>query len=189
AVGVAIALLAPRPDAVPVERLGRSAALATYLGLLADEGRPASFAGHAPARPVDDEAVRALAARPGRPNVLVVVLESTRRDVTSLAGGPAATPALAALAARGTEVVAARAVLPHTTKSLWSLLCGRLPLMQLALYETSATTQVQCLPHIATAAGCRTAFLQSSLGAFEDRPRLIANLGFASFAAWEDIGG
>jgi arylsulfatase A-like enzyme len=122
-------------------------------------------------------------------NVVVIVLESTRWDVTSLAGGTARTPALAALAARGTEVAETRAVVPHTTKSLWTILCARFPLMQVALHEISPATSAQCLPHVLAAAGYRTAFLQSSLGAFEDRPRLVANLGFERFLAWEEIQG
>jgi lipoteichoic acid synthase len=187
-VGLLVALLVPSPGSVPLRRLERSAALATYLGLLADDDGDAYFAGHQPLELVDGAAIRRLAAGP-RPSVVVVVLESTRWDVTSLGGGPAHTPALVALAARGTEVEAARAVLPHTTKSLWSILCGRLPLMQLALYEIAATAPAQCLPHVLAGAGYRTGFLQSALGAFEDRPRLVANLGFGHFAAWEDIGG
>jgi arylsulfatase A-like enzyme len=62
-------------------------------------------------------------------------------------------------------------------------------MMQLKLYETSFTVSAQCLPHVLRAAGYRTTFFQSSLGAFEDRPRLVANLGFQGFGAWEDLGG
>jgi phosphoglycerol transferase MdoB-like AlkP superfamily enzyme len=79
--------------------------------------------------------------------------------------------------------------MPHTTKSLWSILCGQFPLMQLDLYEISRSVEGQCLPHILGAAGYRRAFIQSALGSFEDRPRLVANLGFEQFVAWEDIGG
>jgi phosphoglycerol transferase MdoB-like AlkP superfamily enzyme len=61
--------------------------------------------------------------------------------------------------------------------------------MQWELYEVSLSVEGQCLPHILGVAGYRRAFFQSALGSFEDRPRLVAKLGFEQFMAWEDIGG
>ncbi len=125
------------------------------------------------------------------PDVLIVVWESTRFDHTSLAGDAAlaSTPNLAALAARGAHAPIARAVVPHTTKSLFSILCGRLPLLQSALVELSADVPPDCLPAAMARAGWATALFQSAAGNFEHRPRFAANLGFGQFEAREDIGG
>ena len=116
--------------------------------------------------------------------MLFFVLESTRWDVTSLAGGPADTPALAQLAARGLSFQNARAVVPHTTKSLWSFLCGQYPLMQRELYKVSLSAEGQCLPHILGAAGYRQAFFKvprilrrSTAPGGESRLRAIHGVG------------
>ena len=192
--GLVVALLAPDPGAFALQRLGGNAVLRTYWGWLTDDrdARAAEvwFDGYQPTGLVDDAGLAALRAGP-RPSMVVIVLESVRRDATTLAGdrAPARTPNLAALAGRGLEVAGARAVVPHTTKSLFSMLCGRLPLMQLALVEADGPLEIECLPAALAAAGWRTGFFQSSLGVFEDRPRLARRLGFADFAAWEDIGG
>jgi hypothetical protein len=39
------------------------------------------------------------------------------------------------------------------------------------------------------AQGYSTAFFQSAVGAFEDRPRMTSRLGFSHFEGWENIGG
>jgi phosphoglycerol transferase MdoB-like AlkP superfamily enzyme len=185
-----IGLLAPMPAQVPVARLGESVALTVFAGYLETPSttQSAGLFGRFPT-PLSRNAITEWAQARQPPNVLFFVLESTRWDVTSLAGGPADTPALAHLAARGLSFQNARAVVPHTTKSVWSVLCGQYPVMQVELYETSLSVEGQCLPHILEVAGYRRAFFQSALGSFEDRPRLVANLGFEQFMAWEDIAG
>lgn len=189
-VAAAIGLLAPTPAQLPVARLGESVARAVFAGYLETPSatQSAGLFGRFPT-PLSRNAITEWAEARQPPNVLFFVLESTRWDVTSLAGGPADTPALAELAARGLSFQNARAVVPHTTKSVWSVLCGQYPVMQVELYETSLSVEGQCLPHILGVAGYRRAFFQSALGSFEDRPRLVANLGFEHFMAWEDIAG
>ena len=190
AVAGVVALLAPTPEQVPVARLGENVTLAAFAGYLEPRSvtQSAGLFGRFPT-PLSRDAITQWAQARKPPNVLFFVLESTRWDVTSLAGGPADTPALAQLAERGLSFQNARAVVPHTTKSLWSFLCGQYPVMQWELYEVSLSVEGQCLPHILGAAGYRRAFFQSALGSFEDRPRLVANLGFEQFMAWEDIAG
>ncbi|NOT24942.1 MAG: sulfatase-like hydrolase/transferase [Acidobacteria bacterium] len=186
-----VAFLAPPPQHVALSGLADSAALAVTSGYFdggSSTAQGAGLFGKFPA-PVSSDAIASWAQGTQPPNVVVVVLESTRWDVTSLGGGPADTKALAKLAGRGLSFQNVRAVMPHTTKSLWSILCGQYPFMQLDLYETSVSAEGQCLPHILGAAGYRRAFFQSALGSFEDRPRLVANMGFDGFTAWEDIGG
>ena len=194
ALALLIALLAPQGSAFALARLRGNAVLRTYWGWLTDDRDARSadiwFEGYDPPELVDAAGLAALRAGP-RPNIVVIVLESVRRDATTLASpdAPARTPNLVALAARGLEVTGGRAVVPHTTKSVFSMLCGRLPLMQLALIEADGPLDIQCLPAALAAAGWRTGFFQSSLGVFEDRPRLVRRMGFSHFAAWEDIGG
>ena len=186
-----VVLFAPLPQHVAVAGLADSAALAVtsgYFDPTSSSAEAAGLFGTFPASLTSD-AVAGWSRGRTPPNVVVVVLESTRWDVTSLAGGPAYTKALTHLADRGLNFHNVRAVMPHTTKSLWSILCGQYPFMQLDLYETSVAAEAQCLPHILKAAGYRHGFFQSALGSFEDRPRLVANMGFDGFTAWEDIGG
>jgi arylsulfatase A-like enzyme len=194
AAALLVALLAPDGSAFALTRLRGNAVLRTYWGWLTDDRDARSaevwFQGYDPPALVDAQGLAALRAG-SRPNVVVIVLESVRRDATTLAApdAPARTPNLVALASRGLEITGGRAVVPHTTKSVFSMLCGRLPLMQLALIEADGPLDIQCLPAALGAAGWRTGFFQSSVGAFEDRPRLVRRMGFSSFAAWEDIGG
>lgn len=127
-----------------------------------------------------------------RPNVLFIVLESTRFDYLQNPddqGSLAETPHLLALAKRGTWAKSAYTAFPHTTKSLFSILCGRLPAMQPAFFLTSATPFPQCLPSVLRQAGYNTYFSQSAVGAFERRPVLAHHAGYETFKAWEEIGG
>lgn len=186
---VVVFLVAPTPE--QFASLYRNAVAHAVWGLaVGAQGRNEGlglFAGYQPHDLVESTSIATLRAGP-RPNIVLIVLESTRRDATSLAGpqARAKTPNLVALAARGIEVTRGRAVIPHTTKSLWSMLCGRLPILVSRLYETTPSTDVQCIPHILHAAGWRTGFLQSAVGRFEDRPRLARRLGFREFLAAEN---
>jgi len=183
-------VIAPRPRTAMARNLGKNALLSTVRTLAAslDTG---SFKSYKPMRLVSEATVDAFAENDPHPNVLVVVLESTRFDRTSLSGreDAASTPTLVKLAEEGLIAPRTRAVLPHTTKSLFSILCGRYPLMQKKVVEVSADLRIQCLPAILDEAGYETAFFQSSWGTFEWRPRLVHRLGFRSFKAWEDIRG
>jgi arylsulfatase A-like enzyme len=183
-----VVVMTPQPKTVMARNLGKNALFKTLWTLTpADTG---SFAGYKPARLVSAAAIKRFAAT-DHPNVVVVVLESTRYDRTSLSGrsDAADTPTLVSLAKAGLHAPRARAVLPHTTKSLFSILCGRFPLMQKQLIELSSNIKAHCLPEILDEAGYVTAFFQSSWGTFEARPRLAKRLGFREFKAWEDIGG
>ncbi len=148
-------------------------------------------------RPFIPETVigRAQIARLGageRPNVLFIVLESTRFDYVQNPddkGSVVETPNLLALAKRGTWAKSAYTAFPHTTKSLFSILCGRLPAMQPAFFLTSATPFPQCLPSVLRKAGYNTYFSQSAVGAFERRPVLAHHLGYEAFRSWEELGG
>jgi len=196
-VALLVWLVAPSADSLAVARLRHNATMDTYWSWLTGKdvvkqhAGDVEFDGFKPPFMVTLDQISALRARPHKPNVLLIVLESARYDYTSLAGAAARakTPNIAALAARGAVVRTARSVLPHTTKSVFSMLCGRMPLMQKTIVEISEATVIQCLPDIAHRAGYATGFFQSSLGVFEFRPRLVDKLGFRHFDSWETIGG
>ncbi len=196
--GIALvgSFLASNSEFIPLRALQGNASLATYTDWAFggdSQSMPTSgqaFAGYAPVELASAEQVQAFAKSGKAVNLLVVVLESVRWDYTSLYGAThAKTPTLEALAAQGTLVDKARSVMPHTSKSLFSMLCGRLPMMQRPNYEALSTWPVQCLPALLGQAGYKTVFMQTALGSFEDRPRLVQRLGFREFLAWENTQG
>lgn len=194
-IGLLIAIAAPKPPQYSLRGLYGNAVARTYWGMATGDeemhqGR-FEFRGYTPRSLVDDASALATLRAGTKPNILLIVLESTGRDITTLGrtDAPARTPNLVKLANRGIEVVTARAVMPHTTKSLWSMMCGRLPFMQIGIYEASALADAECLPALLGKAGWRTEFIQSAVGDFEDRPRTVHQIGFQGFAAHEDIGG
>ncbi len=186
AAAAAVVFFAPRPRDPAVRRLGRNVALGFVRALQHAPDR-GTFAGYAEA---DADAV-APAGGGKRPHIVLVILESTRYDHTSLSGpdAKARTPTLAHLAQGAFEVPVMRAVVPHTTKALWTMLCGRLPLLQRELWELSGDVTARCLPAMLREAGYHTAFFQSAQGLFEQRARLVHKLGYDHFQPWEDIRG
>jgi hypothetical protein len=189
-------LALPEPSALTVRQLGGNATVRTYWAWLMNDDAAVQqtegveFMGFVPPLLADPDAIASLAERDA-PNVVVIILESTRFDHTSVPGSPAVvqTPHIASLAERGSSASRARAVVPHTTKSVFSILCGRMPTMQRVPVEVAETIVVDCLPEVVRRAGFQTAFFQSALGAFEHRPRLVSLMGFDHYEAWEDIGG
>ena len=141
--------------------------------------------------PITAGSLEAFARRPTRPNVVFVILESTRFDHTALAGEEALadTPELGRLAENGAVAMTMRSVLPHTTKSMFSMLCGRYPTLQKGRVEPAKVGDAVCLPDQLRQAGYATAFAQSAFGTFESRPHLVTNFGFEAFEAYEDLKG
>lgn len=179
---------APGPTFPVLQRLGANALVKTVWTMLAAREVGSQFVGYHPERVVSEEAVAAFAQGP-RPNVVVFVMESARFDHTSLAGSDAkaATPHLQALAERGLTAARARAVVPLTTKSLFTILTGRYPLMQAAVIEPSGPFRAQGLAGIVKGAGYLTGFLQSARCDYEDREELVKRLGFDVFACRERL--
>jgi len=123
-----------------------------------------------------------------RPNVIVVLLESTAFRATSLSSSSLnTTPFLASMAAEGLEVESMRVVMPHSTKTLHSTLCGTPPALQQEIVETADNYSRLCLPHIFNQAGYRTTFMQASVAEFEDLARLADRMGFSEFYDWNNI--
>jgi len=123
-------------------------------------------------------------------NIVIIVLEGVQRQYTSLKNKEAdRTPFIASLARQGIEFTNARCTMTHTTKSLFSLLTGRLPSLSQDIAEAVPVTK----PYMSLATilkeklNYRTAFFQSAKGNFECRPALVHNLGFEKFWAREEL--
>ena len=180
----------PAPSKVQLQVLSQNVAvlvLSTGTGVR----MRADFQGFDAGPLVADEGAEALARRTDRPNIVVLVWESTRFDYTGLAGegAKANTPNLDRLARRGFVASQMRSVLPHTTKSMFSMFCGRYPTMHKGQIEYGDRARVACLPQLLADAGYQTMFAQSAFGTFEARPRLVRNFGFQEFFAFEDLRG
>jgi len=157
--------------------------LGSVIGSLAREDKYASMP-EAPRIVLPD----AGAAAGPRPNIVVVLLESVSHRATSL--DPAvtdATPFLERFGAEGLVAERMRVVMPHSTKTFYSALCGKIPALQQDIVETADNFPLSCLPSIFRERGYRTAFAQASEGWFEDLPRLASKAGFDEFYDWYGI--
>lgn len=127
------------------------------------------------------------------PNILLVILESTRFDVVGAYqdGGRSVssdTPALDRLASSGLVVEEAYTTVPHTSKALVGILCGGFPRLQTEIGEAvDGGLALDCLPKLLARVGYRTRFIQSATAHFENRPVLLRNMGFDSWLAREDL--
>jgi arylsulfatase A-like enzyme len=114
------------------------------------------------------------AIAPPQPNVLLVVLDTTRADVLSCYGGPTGTtPAIDALAAESTLYRGAYATSFWTLPSHGSMLTGRYP------SEAGATSETNHLPEQVTTLAERLAGEGYRTAAVVRNPWLSAERGFA----------
>jgi lipoteichoic acid synthase len=123
-----------------------------------------------------------------RPNIVVLVLESTRASGTTVYN-PAlqTTPFLAKLARRSVVAERAHAVVPHTSKALVSILCGFEPYLEMPIVEATKGLPGRCLPSLLKDQGYWSLFMQSATGSFESRQQLVARLEFDEFQSLEDF--
>lgn len=115
-------------------------------------------------------------------DVIIVLLESANFLKSSF-GDPEAdrSPHLKKLATLGLFASSMRAVMPHSSKSLFSVHCGAYPDMRRAVVEPADNYPSNCLPRVLGERGYATAFFQSANGAFEHRPRMIHRFGFSEY--------
>lgn len=191
--GLAAALATARPQASVDPRLGALSYSSHWFAMASLAGFDGSMQ---PDRSVSGERVarqgeRVVAPPPAgapRPNIVLVVLESTALWSTSLGGQPPdQTPTLVELARRGAWFERTRAVVTHTTQSQFSLLTGVSPSLEGDFVEAVLLDRpYETLATILRANGYRTRFSQMVRASFECNPGLVANLGFESFWARED---
>jgi arylsulfatase A-like enzyme len=124
-----------------------------------------------------------------RNNVVIVILESARAvSTTPYTPDLETTPFLARLAGEGVRVAHAFAPVPHTSKALISILCGRDPKVSTAIHEARpGGVPGRCLPGLLAERGYATAFIQPAEEDFERRRGLVANFGFATFMGKESL--
>ena len=123
------------------------------------------------------------------PNVVIIALESTSAGATTIhAPDLATTPFLAQLAERSLVVDRAYAVIPHTSKSLVSILCGFEPRPSVDVVEARKDgLPGRCLPALLAEHGYTTAFFQAATRRFERRATLVENMGFGHFQSGDGI--
>lgn len=125
-----------------------------------------------------------------RLNVTLIVLESTRASSTSLYNAAVSTtPFLESLSAQSILFEHAYAMMPHTSKSLVSILCGVEPGIFMAIREATQEDGIpaRCLPHLLKEIGYKTVFFQTATQRFENRATLASNMGFDEFYASEHL--
>lgn len=127
-------------------------------------------------------------ARP--PNIFLIILESTRFDHVELPleghQSKARTPTIRKLAEEGAFFTRAYTPMPHTSKAIFAILCGRLPIMRQPIAEPFVAFHERlCLPQVLSERGYESAFFQTAIGAFERRPQLVERAGFDYFEAFE----
>jgi lipoteichoic acid synthase len=176
----------------PSRRIDRSVArdpvTMLALGLLRAQFPDARYRGTpSRMRKTGPAALNALAGKEQR-NVVVILLESTRADATTVYDKTLpTTPFLERFARESVIVDRAYTVVPHTTKALVAILCGFEPEVTLSTIESQpGGLPGRCLPSLLAAQGYDTAFFQAPTGRFEDRKMLAENLGFATFVSGDE---
>jgi arylsulfatase A-like enzyme len=124
-----------------------------------------------------------------RPNLVFIILESTRSRSTTIHNPDLqTTPFLADLADQSLQMNRAYTTLPHTSKALVSIECGIPPMPRMAILEARPDAiPARCLPELLGERGYRTAFFQAATDRFEDRDTLVDNFGVDDFFALDDL--
>ena len=179
-----------RPSEPELHPLTQSAAIGLLAGAFESSGHARGNANFTPpdAERTKQRIQQALAGAqlsivhdPARPkNVLLLILESTRFDATSVyVPRLGTTPRLATLALRGATVDRAYVDMPHTSKALVSVLCGYSPRWSVQVSESEPGGILRpCLPHALGELGYKRAFFQAATGSYEGRHQFALNVGF-----------
>ncbi len=116
------------------------------------------------------------------PNVVIVLLESTRATATSLFPPYFdTTPFLAELAPRSLVATRFHAPMPQTKKALRHVLCGRNASHSVRPQAFLLGLNGRCLPNLLREQGYRTVFLQSAEERFDQRPSVVFSMGYQKF--------
>ena len=128
-------------------------------------------------------------AQTNRRNVVMIFLESVRAQSTSLDNDElSTTPYLAQLARTSLVAENAYTVVPHTSKALAAAHCGVAPPLDMRVTEsTPRGIYARCLPELLGRQGYRSAFFQSAVEDYDDRPDLVAHLGYDDFFPVDDL--
>ncbi len=124
-----------------------------------------------------------------RLNVAFVVMESTRASVAApYDASNERMPFVGQLAERSTVMTRAYALVPHTSKALVAMNCGVPPHPVMPVLEaTSAGIPARCLPELLGDHGYDSVFLSTGSEQFENRRRLIDEMGYDRAILLEDM--
>jgi arylsulfatase A-like enzyme len=123
-----------------------------------------------------------------RHNVAIIILESTRERSVAPYVANEVTPYFEDMAGRSLLMQHAYSTSPHTSRAIYSILCGRFPRAGTGIRETLENGISQpCLPHLLRQLDYATAFFQSATEDFENRPQLVENMGFENFFPLEEL--
>ncbi|MFN7144811.1 MAG: LTA synthase family protein, partial [Myxococcota bacterium] len=124
-------------------------------------------------------------------NVVLVLLESQGAHATSVyTPGLGTTPNLERLAHEGWWVRNAFSVVPHTSKSIVTTMCGTWPQLVSEIREASiGGLPDRCLPALLKELGYRSAFFQTADERFESRGSLVRHMGFDLFRSRDTLRG
>lgn len=126
------------------------------------------------------------------PNVLFVILESTRADVIGVyekkKRSSSNTPFLDRLAQNSWLYEHVYTTVPHTSKALVGIYCGTFPKEGTDSFEsTTADYPLNCLPRLLEPVNYRTAHFQTAPGSYEGRTQFLKNAGFSHIVVQEDL--
>lgn len=124
-----------------------------------------------------------------QPNIVLVYLESTRRDSLSFFNKSLerSTSVLDQLASEGLAFSNVHAITPLTIKSMVAINCGVAPYLNYPILESNYGVPNQCLAEILSQNGYQTLFMQSASVHYGNIYSLSKQLGFKEFYASEDF--
>lgn len=116
-------------------------------------------------------------------NIVIVALESTRASSISHYNKELSrkTAFYDELAESSLVAEKAYAIVPHTSKALTSINCGREPYLNFPILEAYYGIPSDCLAKQLSQQGYDTAFFQSAIANFENRAGLVKEFGFKEF--------
>lgn len=163
---------------------------ATRLG----QSEYAHIEGEIPAQPLYSPPHNLSTTSKNSPNVLFVLLESTRADVVGAYAkeptpkAPSPTPFLDTLAHKGWRYEYAYTTIPHTSKALVGIYCGTFAQFGASKNpDPDKAYPLTCLPSLLESVSYRSAHFQTAPGAYEGRARFLASAGFSHSVTQEDL--
>ena len=116
------------------------------------------------------------------PNIVIIILESTRDRSVEPYTNNGVTPFFKELSEESLLFMNAYSTSPHTSRAIYSMICGNFPRSSKGIYEAAkGGIQHECLPHLLNRNGYRSAYFQSATESFEDRRQLVENMGYQDF--------
>src|SRR5690554_616745 len=126
-----------------------------------------------------------------KPNIALIILESTRKDAISLYNKTLMrkTPFFDALAKRGLVFENMYSTVPFTIKTLTSANCGINPYFNFPIMESSYGLPADCLAHWLENSGYSSVFMQSAHAYHGNKAELTKQWGITEVFSAEELDG